>query len=192
MKTTIQHAALVAGALFFLTAPDVDAACASASMKAGFSAAKAAAPISHAQNSDSHEGFNASIESSNNSIVGLWNTTFLLGKGPAIWDQGFEQWHSDGTELNVDNAVPPSLGNVCVGVYKQTGPRTYKLRHVTWNWDLSGNLTGTFLLLMTVTVDPRGDTFTGSYVSDSFDLNGQVIPALHADGVVSGQRITVD
>ena len=189
MKTTVQHAALLAGAVLFLTAPQVDAACGSASMKAGFSTTKSEALISHSENSDSHEFPGIG---SNGSIVGLWNTTFLLGNGPAIWDQGFEQWHSDGTELNVDNAVPPSLGNVCVGVYKQSGPRTYKLRHVTWNWDLSGNLTGTFLLLMTVTVSPNGDTFTGSYVSDSFDLNGQVIPALHAEGVVNGKRITVD
>jgi hypothetical protein len=61
-----------------------------------------------------------------------------------------QQWHSDGTELSVDNAVPPSLGNVCIGVYKQTGPRSYTLRHVTWNWTFDGHLAGTFLL---ITVD---------------------------------------
>ncbi|MEO8053065.1 MAG: hypothetical protein ABI833_21875 [Acidobacteriota bacterium] len=65
----------------------------------------------------------------NPSIVGLWHTTFI--SGGSVWDEAFEQWHSDGTELAVDNAVPPLLGNVCVGVYKQTGPRTYKLHHVT-------------------------------------------------------------
>ena len=74
------------------------------------------------------------VENSNNSsIVGLWHTTFV--SGGLVWDEAFEQWHSDGTELAIDNAVPPLLGNVCVGVYKQSGPRTFKLRHVTWNWD---------------------------------------------------------
>jgi hypothetical protein len=128
----------------------------------------------------------------NASIVGLWLSTYFVGDGPTLWDQGFQQWHSDGTELAVDNAVPPPLGNVCVGVYVQTGPRTYKLRHVTWNWDPSGSLAGTFLLQATVTVGPRGNRYSGTYVSDSFDLNGQTIPELHGEGIVRGERITVE
>ena len=131
-------------------------------------------------------------DNSNASIVGLWAVTYFVDNTHTVWDQGFEQWHSDGTELNVDNAVPPSLGNVCVGVYKQIGVRTFKLRHTTWNFDASGALTGTFLLLQTVTVAPNGKTFTGSYVSDSFDLSGNVIPSLHAEGVLSATRIAVD
>jgi len=126
------------------------------------------------------------------SIVGLWSITYFVGRSNDIWDQGFEQWHSDGLELSNDNAVPPSLGNVCVGVYKQIGPRTFKLRHMTWNFDTAGHLTGTFELLQTVTVAPNGKTFTGTYVSDSYDLNGKVIPSLHAEGVLSAKRITVE
>ena len=48
------------------------------------------------------------------------------------------------------------------------------------------------MLEMSVTVDHGGQTFSGTYVSDSFDVNGVRIPELHADGVVRGQRITVD
>jgi len=128
----------------------------------------------------------------NASIVGLWSITYYVGRSSNIWDQGFEQWHSDGLELNNDNAVPPSLGNVCVGVYKRVGSRTFKLRHVTWNFDTSGQLTGTFQLLQTVVVAPNGNTFSGTYTSDSFDLNGKVIPSLHAEGILSAKRITVD
>jgi len=178
--------ALAAGGLLLLLAPEAFAACGSSVAKTGVAAARLIAPNALKLSATSQEG------GGSNSIVGLWNTTFLIGAGPGIYDQGFEQWHSDGTELNLDNAVPPILGNVCVGVYTQVGPRTYKLRHVTWNWDLSGNLTGTFLLIMTVQVDPHGDTFAGTYVTDSFDLAGNVIPAFHAEGVVSGTRITVD
>src|SRR5436305_12545112 len=83
------------------------------------------------------------------SLVGLWDVTFFVGGTSAVYDQGFEQWHSDGTELNNDNAVPPLLGNVCVGVWKQTGPQGVKLRHVTWNWDSNNNLAETVLLLAT-------------------------------------------
>jgi hypothetical protein len=41
------------------------------------------------------------------SIVGLWSVTFFVGRSSSVWDQGFEQFHSDGTELNNDNSVPP-------------------------------------------------------------------------------------
>jgi hypothetical protein len=80
----------------------------------------------------------SSVKSSNDDtadaddIVGLWFVTFKTNDGK-LWDKGFQQYHADKTELSVDNAVPPALGNVCVGVWKVVGPRTVKLRHVTWN-----------------------------------------------------------
>ena len=128
---------------------------------------------------------------SHTSIVGFWNTTFLFGNGPDIFDQGFQQWHRDNTEMMVDNAVSPSLGNVCVGVWKQTGQRTYTLKHMTFNWDEHGGLAGTFILRMTVTLDRHGNAFAGSYAADSFDLEGKLIPELHVEGRVKSERITV-
>jgi hypothetical protein len=125
-------------------------------------------------------------------IVGLWSGTLYVGSGPAIYDQQFDTWFADGNELAVDNAVPPVLGNVCVGTWIRVGPQTYQLRHVTWNWNLDGSLAGTFLLLETVTLDPKGNAFKGTYVSDSFDLDGNVIPALHAEGDVVATRITAN
>ena len=134
----------------------------------------------------------AATSSAHESIVGLWQTSFLVGSGPDVAYQGFQQWHLGGTEAMVDNGVPPSLGNVCVGVWKQAARRTYKLRHTTFNWDAEGNRAGTFVMLMTVTLDRRGNTFAGTYVADSFDLSGAVIPELHAEGAVRSVRITVD
>ena len=130
-------------------------------------------------------------DASDTSIVGLWFTTFYAGDGPDVWDQAYEQWHSDGTELALDNAVPPSLGNVCVGVWKQEG-RTIRLSHFTFNWNPDGTKAGTFTLFMTATVERGGKTFSGRYVSDSYDLDGNVIPELHGEGVVRATRITVD
>jgi hypothetical protein len=182
MKSTIQGSLFAIGALALLLQPSAQAACASGGRKVGLTPSKLAQP-------SNGQGENGA--SNGQSIVGLWHTTFL--SGGLVWDEAFEQWHSDGTELAVDNAVPPLLGNVCVGVYKQTGPRTYSLRHVTWNWDPSGApLAGSFLLLMTVTVGPHGNTFSGKFVSDSFDTFGDVIPDLHFEGTVSAERITVD
>ena len=188
MKITIQGALLAVGTLALLFHPSAQAACASGSGRIGFAASKIAPKIFAKSSNGQGENSNGN---NNSSIVGLWHTTFTAGG--ITWDEAFEQWHSDGTELAVDNAVPPLLGNVCVGIYKQTGPRTYSLRHVTWNWDPSGApLAGSFLLLMTVTTDPQGNTFSGNFVSDSFDTSGNVIPELHAEGTVNATRITVD
>jgi hypothetical protein len=126
------------------------------------------------------------------SIVGLWRVAFLVGDGPAVAFEGFQQWHTGGTEVMVDNGVPPSLGNVCLGVWKQTGPRTFSLRHVTFNWDANGQSTGTFQVVIHVRVDRSGRTYTGSFASDSFDLQGKPIPELHSEGRLRAVRITVD
>jgi hypothetical protein len=131
---------------------------------------------------------------SGHQIVGMWATIFFADTpmGPALWDQGFELFHEDGTELAIDNAVPPSLGNVCIGVWKSLGPKTIKLRHMTFNWNADGTPAGTFLLLLTATVSQDGKGYAGTFVSDSFDLNGDPIAAYHAEGTVRGTRITVD
>jgi hypothetical protein len=126
------------------------------------------------------------------SIVGLWRVAFLVGDGPAVAFEGFQQWHAGGTEVMVDNGVPPSLGNVCLGVWKRTGPRSFSLRHVTFNWDANGQSTGTFQVVIHVRLDPSGRTYAGSFVSDSFDLLGNPIPELHSEGRLRGVRITVD
>jgi hypothetical protein len=183
MKSTMQGSFFAMAALVLMLQPSAQAACASGGGKVGLAASKFAPTLPFGPSKGEGED--------NDSIVGLWHTTFI--SGGAVWDEAFEQWHSDGTELAIDNAVPPLLGNVCVGVYKKSGPRTYMLHHVTWNWDPSGSpLAGTFLLVMTVTTAPHGNTFTGTFVSDSFDTFGKVIPALHAEGTVSATRITVD
>jgi hypothetical protein len=133
-----------------------------------------------------------SMAGQSRSIVGLWRVAFLVGDGPAVAYEGFQQWHKGGTEVMVDNGVPPSLGNVCVGVWKQTGNRTFSLRHVTFNWDGNGQTTGTFQVLITVRLDRAGRTYAGTYVSDSFDLQGNRIPELHAEGRLRATRITVE
>jgi hypothetical protein len=125
------------------------------------------------------------------SIVGMWNAEYLIGDGPARYDQSFQQFHSDGTEIMVSNGLPPALGNVCVGVWKKTD-RTVLLRHMTWNWDVDGNLTGTFVMVVTIRVDRRGSSFRGTWAADSYDLSNNVIPELHAEGVVTATRVNVD
>src|SRR5215469_185738 len=103
-------------------------------------------------------------------IVGMWHV-FLVSAGQPF-DEGYEVWHSDGTEILNDIAPPVSAngaGNVCLGVYKKSGPGTYKLRHIGWFIDGNGNLAGTGVITETITVDPGGDSFPGTFDFKQYD-----------------------
>lgn len=125
---------------------------------------------------------------SSTSIVGLWHVVFV--SGGQQFDEGFDQWHSDGTEILNDNAVPPAEGNVCLGVFTRTAPGTYSLNHPAWNWDANGNLIGTVVFLENVTVDPGGNSYQGSFTFDTFDLSGNLLSEV--TGTLTADRITPD
>jgi hypothetical protein len=132
------------------------------------------------------------------SIVGFWHSIFLLDPnggyytaGANVFDEGFEQWHSDGTEAYNDIA-PPVTGNVCLGVWTQTGPLTYQLKHPTWFFDMASNTTlvgvGTFI--EQVTLDPSGNSYTGTTTFDVLDLNGNSL--FHLVTAIVAERIVAD
>jgi hypothetical protein len=139
--------------------------------------------------------------SSNRSVVGMWHVVLQLGdeSGP-VYDEVFEHFHSDGTELLISNGLPPAIGNICIGVWRQVGRRTYTLRHMTWNWSpevnaafgIPGTFAGHFELHMRLRVDEHGRTYSGTWVAQNFDESGNHIPALDAEGVVKGMRILPD
>ena len=133
-------------------------------------------------------------------VVGMWHAILRIGdaNGP-VYDEVLEQFHSDGTELLISNGLPPALGNVCIGIWKRVAPRTFKLRHMTWNWSppdggfgVPGSFAGHFELEVTLRLDARGNAFTGRWTAENFDLEGKHIPALDAQGVVTGTRLSVD
>ena len=193
MKTAIRFA--LAGALVFGAATSTFAHCIIGNPASNRAAALKGLAPSPAAFAAAAAAAAAPSAGDNGSIVGLWTVSFHIGDGPEIWDQGFEQWHADGTELTIDVAVPPAAGNICVGVWERAGARSAKLHHVGWNWDISvtpAALAGVFVLDMTVQLGPGGRTFSGRYVTDSYDNDGNVIPAFHAEGVVTATRITPD
>jgi hypothetical protein len=132
------------------------------------------------------------------SLVGLWLTTFLTGDGPDpdsdpdLYDQSFQQFHSDGTEIMISRGLPPALGNVCVGVWEKVGLRTVRLRHTTWNWNPDNTFAGIFVMLVTLRVDAHGNSFAGKWTADNLDPSNNVIPELHAEGIVRATRISVE
>jgi hypothetical protein len=131
-------------------------------------------------------------EAGGGTIVGLWNSEFLLGDGPDRYDQTFQTIHADGTEMMVSNGLPPALGNICVGIWKQVALRTFRIKHVTWNWDTQGHFAGTFVMLVTLRLDRRGNSYTGTWTADSYDPDGTLLPQLHAEGAARGTRITLN
>lgn len=120
-------------------------------------------------------------------IVGLWRVRFL-SDGDVV-DEGFDIWHSDGTEVLNDNPNP-ATGNVCVGVWVQTGARTFKLKHLSWSYDMNGNLNGIVIIREQVAVDTNGASFKGTFRFDAFDLRGNAV--FQQNGDLTGERITTD
>jgi len=126
------------------------------------------------------------------SITGLWFVTFY--SGGVAFDQGFDVWHSDGTEILNDNGPPEpawSTGSFCMGVWKLSSDNTYKLKHLGWNFDGNGNLSAIVVIKQTVTLGADGDRYRGSLEIDTYDpvsgnLNSKII------GEVKAHRIQVD
>jgi hypothetical protein len=120
-------------------------------------------------------------------ITGLWKITFT--SGGQVVDQGFDVWHSDGTEI-LNDTPPPATGNICLGVWSAVGPRAYKLYHPSWTFDNNGNLDGTAIIQEQVTLDSKAATFKGTFTVDVYDLSGAHLDRL--EGTVAAQRITGD
>jgi len=117
------------------------------------------------------------------SIQGLWQVTYTSA-GQTV-DMAFEVFHSDGTEM-LNDITPPAEGNVCLGVWTQTAPTTYKLTHPAWVFDANGNLTGTEMFSVTIALN-SADKFTGSYTLSSYDSEGNLGPVY--TGILAATRI---
>jgi hypothetical protein len=121
------------------------------------------------------------------SIVGLWNVTF--SSGGQVVDVAYDAWQSDGTEI-LNDYTNPIEGNVCLGVYEQSGPLTYKLKHPSWSFDANGTLQGTVVIHEIVTLTPDGNSYYGNYKYDIYDTAGVFLEEL--TGTIKATRIKPD
>ena len=122
-------------------------------------------------------------------IVGLWDVQFILD-GQVV-DEGFDQYHSDGTEV-LNDTPPPAAGSVCLGVYVKTGKRTLKLKHPSWLYDATNTtVIGRATILENITLDSGGNSFTGTFTLQLRDLMGNPL-APDASGQLKGERIVPD
>ena len=129
------------------------------------------------------------------SIVGLWDVIFK-DSGGNFFDEGYDQFHADGTEIL--NDIPnPAFGNVCLGVYERDDhhkPLSYRLHHVFWNFDGGGNLAGRGEWDSVLTLDHSGNNYSGTWTMNNFDLSGNLItsgPLAPSSGTLKAKRIMV-
>ncbi len=116
------------------------------------------------------------------SIIGMWSFQFIsMGNtthNPSIpdgaqLDFGYNQWHSDGTEILNSGGRSPAQENFCLGVWRKTGRNTYELNHFALNYDATtGTLLGKISVVETVTLSPGGTAYSGTFVYTVFDTKG--------------------
>jgi hypothetical protein len=140
-------------------------------------------------------------------IVGMWHVVFTAKTqngeaihvtGGVVIDNSVVVWHSDGTEI-MNSARSAQDGNFCLGVWKRTGERTYLLNHIPWQGnvfdptvppDTIGAPQGGAQIIEKITLNPDGNSYTGTFTLHAYDTSGNVY--VWFTGVLSAKRITPD
>jgi hypothetical protein len=140
-------------------------------------------------------------------IVGTWRFTWTsdgtaypqqIPYGAQV-DFGTHQWHSDGTEIFTSGGRAPSSGDICMGVWKQTGRFTYKMKHIGLAW-LSSDTTpsstpatylGPSIITESVTLNRAATRYEGTFTVDQY-ARDELTLIEHISGKVEATRFTVD
>jgi len=132
----------------------------------------------------------------NTSIVGFWHVVFISEgttmppiPDDAVVDAGFAQWHLDHTEI-LNSSRPPATANFCLGVWAQTGPRTYSLNHFALSFNPDGTFFGPANIRENVTLSADGNSYFGSFSIDQYDTNLNL--KAHIVGNIKATRVTVN
>lgn len=135
------------------------------------------------------------------SIVGMWHVKFIAMGNEGIPDKtevdaGFAQWHADGTEIMNSGGRAPSTSSFCLGVWEQTGIRTYSLNHIAISWDPTssnsdpnGVILGPASIRENVTISPNGALFSGTFTINQYDETLKKLAEVK--GNITGTRVTV-
>jgi hypothetical protein len=141
-------------------------------------------------------------------IVGLWDFHYTsLGndhpplnlKDGTPFDAGNTLWFADGNELTYSSMRAPTIGATCLGVWKQTGERTYELNHIGQSWDPTpttanplGVPAGPAFIKQYVTLDRGGDKYSGNFKITLLAPDGVTPLGLTITGLITATRLTVD
>ena len=201
MVAAVTVATGLAGSLVSLqanacTAAALDAASISAraSAFAQFAGSIKAAQAQHTKTAMATSLPNFNAPGARGAIVGYWKFAFTAPDGVTGIDWGFQQWHSDGTELTNSGAQPPATGSFCTGVWEQAGRGAYRLNHWAIAYNPPGtdpaDLAGLIHIQELVSVDWTGDSMSGTVSLDLYAPDGTTFLAHVGEGTVSGGRIT--
>ena len=174
---------LVAALSLFLASTLAKAACGRFDVP-GVKAAVKLPPMAHAD-------FDFPPPFGSPTIVGLWHVIYTA-PDQTIFNDTFDTWHADGTEFE-SAYLAPAAGDVCVGVWRQTGG-TIKLHHVGWLFNPStptATATNTFTLDEQVNLAPDGKSYSGTFTFKVWNLDGTPTP-VEVTGTIAATRITVN
>jgi hypothetical protein len=127
-------------------------------------------------------------------IVGFWKASFVsegsngIPDGTVI-DSPFVQWHSDGTEI-MNSTRAPVTSSFCLGIWHRTGKVTYELNHFALSFDTSNNFVGPAQIREQITLDKKGNTYSGTFTIDQYNPAGTLLAEVK--GNVTATRVTVD
>jgi hypothetical protein len=138
-------------------------------------------------------------------IVGLWEFEVRLNGAQnglpdkALFDWGLATWHEDGTEIQFSAGRSPSSGDVCMGVWRQTG-KQFILHHVALGLTpptAAGTFVGPAIIRAAVTVDGDEDSYTGPYTLSMYpgspnngtEFNESGKPLVTFIGTVKAKRV---
>jgi hypothetical protein len=131
----------------------------------------------------------------NPGIVGFWHQQ-LISQGSSgipdgtVVDDDLAQFHSDNTEIQNTKSRGSVEGNFCLGVWEQTGSRTFRLNHFPEVFDPTGTIfLGTAQLREEITLSPDGKRYSGTFTLDQYDPTGHTLLG-HVQGKLTGTRIT--
>jgi hypothetical protein len=134
-------------------------------------------------------------------IVGMWRFTLVTpgpNGTPVVVDDGYAQWHSDGTEIQNSGMHAPITSNFCLGVWKQVASNTYQLNHFPLAWDSNGLNPANAIQLTEKVRLKDANHLTGTFTlkvypwttTDSLDVAGA--PVATVTGTLTAVRVTVD
>jgi hypothetical protein len=128
-------------------------------------------------------------------IVGFWKAKFTAegnSGGPpdgTVIDSPFVQWHSDGTEIMNSTRIP-ATSSFCLGIWHKTGKLTYELNHFALSFDTSNNFVGPAQIREQITLDKKGNTYSGTFTIDQYNPAGTLLAEVK--GNLTATRVTVD
>ncbi len=126
-------------------------------------------------------------------IIGLWHVIYTNSADQSTFNDTLDTWHMDGTEFE-SAYLAPAGGNICVGVWKESGRRSVKLHHVGWLFNPStpsATASNSFTIDSEITVADEGRSYSGTFTFKVWNMDGTPTP-VEVKGTIAATRITVD